>query len=98
MHRTVFHSLRSQLLFWLLAPLALVAALDAWFTYRSAQDTATMVQERMLLGAARMIGEQVHLEEGVLQVVDEVKGPSTRKDYDILQAPTGDMLFGKLVN
>jgi two-component system, OmpR family, sensor histidine kinase TctE len=65
----VFDSLRSQLLAWLLAPLALVAALDAWATYRSAQETATIVQERMLLGAARVIGEQVHLEEGVIQVV-----------------------------
>jgi two-component system, OmpR family, sensor histidine kinase TctE len=65
----VFESLRSQLLVWLLAPLGLVAALDAWATYRSAQETATIVQERMLLGAARVIGEQVHLEEGVVQVV-----------------------------
>jgi len=65
----VFESLRSQLLAWLLAPLALVAALDAWLTFRSAQETATIVQERMLLGAARVIGEQVHLEEGVIQVV-----------------------------
>jgi two-component system, OmpR family, sensor histidine kinase TctE len=65
----VFDSLRSQLLAWLLAPLALVAAIDAWATYRSAQETATIVQERMLLGAARVIGEQVHLEEGVIQVV-----------------------------
>jgi two-component system, OmpR family, sensor histidine kinase TctE len=65
----VFDSLRSQLLAWLLAPLALVAGLDAWATDRSAQETATIVQERMLLGAARVIGEQVHLEEGVIQVV-----------------------------
>ena len=65
----MFESLRSQLLAWLLAPLALVAGLDAWITYRSAQETATIVQERMLLGAARVIGEQVHLEEGVIQVV-----------------------------
>ncbi|MGZ5193912.1 MAG: sensor histidine kinase [Ramlibacter sp.] len=65
----MFESLRSQLLVWLLAPLGLVAALDAWATYRSAQETATIVQERMLLGAARVIGEQVHLEEGVVQVV-----------------------------
>lgn len=63
------NSLRSQLLFWLLAPLALVAALDVWATYRIARDTATIVQERMLLGAARVIGEQVHLEEDVIQAV-----------------------------
>ena len=64
-----FSSLRSQLLFWLLAPLALVAVIDAWVTYRIAGETATIVQQRMLLGAARVIGEQVHLEEGVVQVM-----------------------------
>src|SRR4051794_18824734 len=59
----LFSSLRAQLLFCLLAPLGLIAALDAWATHRSAQETATIVQERMLVGAARVIGEQVHLEE-----------------------------------
>src|SRR5512140_2680422 len=63
------NSLRSQLLLWLLAPLALLATLDALASYRSSRETATIVQERMLLGAARVIGEQVHLEEGVIQVV-----------------------------
>lgn len=55
----------------------------------------------LILGGASLIsvGEGVECKiKGVLQVVDEVKGPSTRKDYDILQAPTGDKLFGKLVN
>ncbi len=100
MHRTVFHSLRSQLLFWLLAPLALVAALDAWFTYRSAQDTATMVQERMLLGAARMIGEQVHLEEGVLQVVippaalELFASPSRDRVFYRISSANGQLLSG----
>ena len=63
------NSLRAQLLFWLLAPLALVAALDVWASYRLARDTATIVQERMLLGAARVIGEQIRVEEDVIEVV-----------------------------
>ena len=62
-------SLRSQLLLWLLVPLVLFAALDAFISYRAAVETATIVQERMLLGAARVIGEQVRIEDGVLQVV-----------------------------
>ena len=55
----------------------------------------------LILGGASLItvGEGVECKiRGVLQVVDEVKGPSTRKDYDILMAPAGDALFGKLVN
>jgi two-component system sensor histidine kinase TctE len=61
-------SLRTQLLVWLLAPLALLAAVDAFTSYRAAVDTASIVQERMLLGAARVIGEQVRMEDGALQV------------------------------
>ena len=64
----LFRSLRAQLALWLMAPLLAVALLDAWMTYRSAQEMATLVQDRMLLGAARMMGEQVSLEDGELQV------------------------------
>jgi two-component system sensor histidine kinase TctE len=62
-------SLRAALLLWLLLPLTAVSALDSWLAYRSSRDTALLMQERMLLGAARMIGEQVHLEDGVVEVV-----------------------------
>lgn len=33
-----------------------------------------------------------------VQVVDDSKGPMTRKDYDIFAAPAGDALFGRVVN
>jgi two-component system, OmpR family, sensor histidine kinase TctE len=62
-------SLRAQLLLWMLVPIAAVAVLDAVTSYRSAVESATIVQERMLLGAARVIGEQVRVEDGVLQVL-----------------------------
>lgn len=35
---------------------------------------------------------------GCLQVIDEAKGPITKKDYELWQAPTGDSLFGAVVN
>lgn len=95
-----FRSLRSQLLFWLLVPLAAVAVLDAWVTYRSARETATIVQERMLLGAARMIGEQVHLEEGVVQVVippaalELFVSPSRDRVFYRISEPGGELLSG----
>src|SRR5438477_2727545 len=62
-------SLRAQLLLWLLLPLVLVAGLDGLVSYHAAVETARIVQERMMLGAARVIGEQVRIEDGVLQVV-----------------------------
>lgn len=95
-----FKSLRSQLLFWLLVPLAAVAVLDAWVTYRSARETATIVQERMLLGAARMIGEQVRLEEGVVQVVippaalELFVSPSRDRVFYRISEPAGELLSG----
>jgi two-component system, OmpR family, sensor histidine kinase TctE len=61
-------SLRAHLLLWLLVPMALMAAIDAYTSYHTAEETARIVQERMLLGAARVIGEQVRYEDGALQV------------------------------
>ena len=95
-----FKSLRSQLLFWLLAPLALLAVLDSALTYRSAQQTATIVQERMLLGAARVIGEQVHIEEGVVQVtvppsaLELFASPARDRVFYRVSAHDGQLLSG----
>lgn len=55
----------------------------------------------IILGGASTIrvGERVECKiKGVLQVVDEAKGPVTRKDYEFVMAPAGDALFGKTVN
>lgn len=63
-----FKSLRRELLFWLLMPLAVVAIFDTWITYRSANATAVLMQERLLMGSARMIAEQVHVADGGIAV------------------------------
>ena len=60
-------SLRRQLLAWVLLPLAGAVAVDAWLTYKSSVDTAMVVQDRLLLGSARIIAEQISFEEGVFQ-------------------------------
>jgi two-component system sensor histidine kinase TctE len=64
-----FKSLRAQLLAWLLVPLLLYAAGSAWFSYRNAEETATVVQDRLLLGSARMIAEQVRYDEAPQAVI-----------------------------
>lgn len=64
-----FKSLRAQLLGWLLVPLALYAAGSALLTYRSAAETATVVHDRLLLGSARMIAEQIRYDDDALQAV-----------------------------
>lgn len=68
MRATRATSLRAHLLRWLLVPMVLAALFDAYAAYHAAVQTARIVQERMLLGAARVIGEQVRVEDGVLQV------------------------------
>lgn len=64
---TVPHSLRAQLLGWVLLPLATAVAIDATITWRNADRTATVVQDRLLLGSARMIAEQLRFEDGAFQ-------------------------------
>jgi F-type H+-transporting ATPase subunit alpha len=46
----------------------------------------------LVTGGAGLLqgGEAVECKiKGVLQVVDEAKGPITKKDYDLMQAPAG---------
>src|SRR5450830_2200691 len=57
-------SLRSRLLGWVMLPLACIVALDAWLSFQSAVDTASVVQDRLLLGSARNIAEQIRFEDG----------------------------------
>lgn len=60
----MLRSVRSKLLAWVLIPLAGAIALNAVASYRDAVQTATVVQDRLLLGSARSIGEQVQFEDG----------------------------------
>ncbi|MEO7105128.1 MAG: sensor histidine kinase N-terminal domain-containing protein [Rhodoferax sp.] len=60
----MLRSVRSKLLLWVLIPLAGAIALNAVASYRDAQHTATVVQDRLLLGSARSMGEQVRYEDG----------------------------------
>jgi len=60
-------SLRRQLLAWVLLPLVCAVAVDTWLTYKSSLDTASVVQDRLLLGSARMIAEQIRFEDGSFQ-------------------------------
>ena len=59
-------SLRLQLLAWVVLPLAGLATVNLWTSQRNALATADLVTDRMLLGSARTIAEQVAMKEGVL--------------------------------
>ena len=60
-------SLRSRLLGWVMLPLLGAVAVDGWISHRDASATATVVQDRLLLGSARIVAEQLHLEDGAFQ-------------------------------
>jgi two-component system sensor histidine kinase TctE len=58
------NSLRARLLAWVLLPLACTVGVDAWLSYQGAIETASEVQDRLLLGSARSIAEQIRFEDG----------------------------------
>ena len=60
-------SLRFRLLGWVMLPLLGAVAVDGWISYRDARDTATVVQDRLLLGSARIVAEALHVEDGAFQ-------------------------------
>src|SRR5450830_717109 len=93
-------SLLRQLMGWLLLPLALLAALDLWITYRDAHHTATLVQQRMLLGAARMIGQQIEIQDGQPNAVlppaalELFASPYADRVYYRITQANGELLLG----
>ncbi|MBZ9724657.1 sensor histidine kinase [Mesorhizobium sp. CO1-1-11] len=60
------NSLRLQLLAWVVLPLAGLATINLWTSQRNALATADLVTDRMLVGSARAIAEQVAMADGVL--------------------------------
>lgn len=58
------HSLKSRLAAWVFLPVVLIAAADLAVTFHSTGRVATLVQEQLLKGAARIIAEHVAAAEG----------------------------------
>src|SRR5437588_11479613 len=94
------NSLRLQLLGWLLGPLAVVVAVNTWAIYTNATDTATVVQDRMLLGAVRIIAEQTYYKNGELHVevppaaLELFESASEDRVYYRVVSPRGTLLLG----
>jgi two-component system sensor histidine kinase TctE len=61
--RPARQSLRTALLAWVMLPLAGAVLLGGWIGYREAARTAAAVQDRLLLGSARIVAEQIHIAE-----------------------------------
>jgi two-component system sensor histidine kinase TctE len=93
-------SLRLQLLGWLLVPLALLVSVNTWVMYGNAAETATVVQDRMLLGAVRIIAEQAYYKNGELHVevppaaLELFQSNSQDRVYYRVVSPRGTLLLG----
>jgi len=61
------HSLRARLLAWVVVPLAGAIVVDGWISLRDATTSASVVQDQLLIGSARMIAEQLRFEDGAIQ-------------------------------
>lgn len=61
-------SLRRQLLLWLLIPLALLLAINAFFSKRTADQTANQAFDSLLVASADTIADQVTAHGGVVTV------------------------------
>ncbi|AIY42769.1 two-component system [Collimonas arenae] len=87
----LFNSLRTQLLLWLLVPLILFVGFNTWVTYSSAIEMATVVHDRMLLGSARIIAEQIRYEDESLQVTIP---PAA---LELFQSDSHDLIYYRVV-
>jgi two-component system, OmpR family, sensor histidine kinase TctE len=61
------HSLRARLLAWVMLPLAGAVVFDGVVSRQNAEATASVVQDRLLLGSARIVAEQLRFEDGSIQ-------------------------------
>jgi len=60
------HSLRGRLLAWVMLPLAGAVVFDGIVSRQTAEATAMVVQDRLLLGSARTVAEDLRFEDGVI--------------------------------
>jgi two-component system sensor histidine kinase TctE len=61
-------SLRAQLAFWILTPLLVVWAINAWLSYQTAVESANRAYDRTLLGSVLAIAERISVVDGEIVV------------------------------
>lgn len=96
----MLRSLRARLLAWVLLPLAAAVALNVWISHRDAQETASVVQDRLLLGSARSIAEQIRFEDGSFEhqippaALELFQSSQTDRIYYRVTTSAGHLLAG----
>lgn len=84
-------SLRGQLLAWVMLPLVGAVLIDGVVSLRNSQATAEVVQDRLLLGSARIVAEQLRFEDGGVQA------PIPPAALELFQAGGTDMVYYRVI-
>lgn len=87
----MMHSLRVRLLGWLLVPVAAFVLVTGVMTYDAARETAGLLQDNALLASARIIGEEVNWENGML--VARIPPAA----LEMFESPYQDQVFYRIV-
>jgi len=87
----VTRSLRGQLLAWVMLPLAGAALIEGVVSLRNSQSAAAVVQDRLLLGSARIVAEQLRFEDGGLQA------PVPPAALELFQSGSTDTVYYRVV-
>jgi two-component system sensor histidine kinase TctE len=66
--RRRLRSLKSRLALWVVLPTVALMAVDVVLIYRSAEDTATLVQQQLLYGSAKIISERLAFVDGDYEI------------------------------
>jgi two-component system sensor histidine kinase TctE len=85
------HSLRGRLLAWVMLPLAGAVVFDGAVSRQNAQATAAVVQDRLLLGSARIVAEDLRFEDG--SIVDPIPPAA----LELFQSGEGDHVYYRVV-
>jgi two-component system sensor histidine kinase TctE len=87
----MMQSLRTRLLGWLLVPVGLFVLVTGSMAYDAARETAGLLQDNALLASARIIGEEVNWENGVL--VARIPPAA----LEMFESPNQDQVFYRIV-
>jgi two-component system sensor histidine kinase TctE len=87
----VTRSLRGQLLVWVMLPLAGAVLIEGVVSLRNSQSAAAVVQDRLLLGSARIVAEQLRFEDGGIQA------PIPPAALELFESGSTDMVYYRVV-
>jgi two-component system sensor histidine kinase TctE len=87
----VTRSLRGRLLAWVMLPLAGAVLIEGVVSLRNSQAAAAVVQDRLLLGSARIVAEQLRFEDGGIQA------PIPPAALELFQSGSADMVYYRVV-